>query len=367
MNRLRPTPIEERWLLVAARYKPLQLAASTARSGGWRSASVMSRALLFVLGLFAAGIVGSIFNLLQLPAWMLLAGITLIGVGEWLVVRKRLFASGIEEALIVMGLMLIVLQLSDWVGGSHDVMIAALIAAAFMLGGWRLLNPLFTTLAVTVFSYAVARSMGDAWRDPSTTVASGFCLCIAFVALVAGRVEYERPAHDRMLDWLVIAMPVVAYGWAVIAQPSSFRIESLWHPTLANLLPVIAPLAFGVVAAVIGVRRKTHAPLIAALLCVLCLAVELRAVTGLALHWRLIMWGSAALLIAIAVERHLRSPRNGITSREVGENLAGADLLQMAGAATLAPATTTATAPATGNQVSGGGGEFGGGGASGKF
>ena len=34
---------------------------------------------------------------------------------------------------------------------------------------------------------------------------------MAVLALLAGAVRLERPSHDRLLDWLVIVMPVAGY------------------------------------------------------------------------------------------------------------------------------------------------------------
>jgi uncharacterized membrane protein YgcG len=191
-----------------------------------------------------------------------------------------------------------------------------------------------------------------------------FCIAVALAALAAGAREYQRPSQDRMLDWLVIAMPVLAYAWLTLAHSSSFRLEDLRAANIRALLPVALPLVYGLITARIGIQRRTHAPLIAAIACLICLAYELRAVTGLAMQWRLILWGSLALLASILLERYLRTPRNGITSRDVGEDLTGLDLAQIAGAASMTPASG---GQAGQSQFKGGGGDFGGGGASGGY
>lgn len=162
-----------------------------------------------------------------------------------------------------------------------------------------------------------------------------------------------------MLDWLVIALPAIGYGW------------TLWDRDgdLVQAIPALLLLTYGIVALFTGLRRRTHAPLMAALLCCVLLAVELRNVTDLPLEWRLICWGGMGLFGSIALERWLRVPRSGITSRDLEDNTAVPDLLQMVGAAVVLPAATNDASPGhpAPPPATGGGGEFGGGGASGRY
>jgi uncharacterized membrane protein YgcG len=163
-----------------------------------------------------------------------------------------------------------------------------------------------------------------------------------------------------MLDWLVVTMPLCGYLW-------------LAEGSLAPVLPAHAPLwllvPFGAAALIVGIRRRAHAPLAAFMVCIACMAYELRNVTGLPLEARLIFWGGAALLLSLGLGRYLRTPRGGVSSnREAGDDELS-DLLQLAGAGVLAPHGPRAphAAPQAEAAFEGGGGTGGGGGASGGY
>ena len=352
-------------MILQARYPELRGAADAdARSDAWKTARWWSRCLFFLLGLFAASSGASLLWALGLPARLAVAGVALIGVAEWLVRERRVFWSGIEEALWVAGAVVLVTQFMDLFQSGPRTLDVVLLAAAFLVAGLRLLNPLFTTASALTTSCAVAMAMGRIWESPATQAASLFCAGVAALALLAGSRHYTRPSHDRMLDALVIVMPLAAFAWAIVSYAGPLTPEVLRHPTLAAVLPVLLPFGFAIAGFVVGLVRRSHAPLIAMLGCKLCLAYELRAMTGLSLPWRLVLWGTLALVAALAIDRLLRKPRRGITTVSVGDGEAGLPLLQIAGAAALARPDAPPPAAPT---YQGGGGGFGGGGASGKF
>ena len=355
-----PPPAAERWLLVGMRYPALRAAALTpARTGGWKSATLLSRVLFFLLGLGAAGatmvILAAVGND-QVTG--VVAGTALLMAGEVLIRTRRTISSGFEEALWVAG----GLSFAVLVPGSFDS-IEWTVAVALLLAGARLRNPLLVTLGAIAVSVALAMLgesggiLSDGLREG---LAASWCYLVAALALAAGGQSYARPSTDRILNWLVVVLPVAGWGW-LQGNGGLLRLDSV---SMAALVPVLLPLLFGIVAGVIGTRRRTHAPLIALLACVGCVAIQLRELTGLELHWRLIFWGSVGLIAAIALERWLRTPRAGITSRNLDENLAALDLVQYAGVAS----ATAGTAPPPGSPAyQGEGGRFGGGGASGQY
>ena len=372
MSRWRPSPDEERWLAVASELgAAVPLASVAERTGGWRNAGLLARIALFVLGFVAAvlifGIlgVGSVTNLL-------VAGLIATLAAEWLTVRKRLHASGIEEGLCVSGFLLIGAWITTLIeggprfaGGSVDtlVLIAALAAA-----GLRLLNPLVTTCAVLAFVYwagttETARALDQTIGSGVTALTLGFVL--AALALALGAREYRRPSHDRMLDWLVATLPVVAY-----MQHSGWRSFDALHVSSSGgtgrLVTVVLLVALGAAMLVAGLRRRRHAPLLGFMGCVVGLAVELRLATTLATETWLIVYGLAALVTGVAVDRYLRQPRNGLTSAPLDTREGPLDLLQTAGAAVLAQRTAPESPPSR-PTVAPGGGQFGGGGASGNY
>jgi hypothetical protein len=286
----------------------------------------------------------------------LFGGVVMMAVAEWLVAQRRVIHSGVEEAVYLCGAIAAVVQILLWNrSGSHEEIGVALIAAAVLLVGWRLLNPFITTLAAAGFSLAVATSSGSLFGGGMRELQAGiFCAALALSALIAGGWQWQRPSHDRMLDGLVIVMPWLSYGW-LAAWTGSFALQRA-QVALAFVL------GFFVLYIVIGIRRRSHAPLIGALGLLVCTAWALRHFVSWALHWQLIAAGLVLLIGAIAIDRLLRSRLQGVTSRPLQE-VAGLDLLQVAAAAHLAPRPGDAPpAPLQGH-----GGGFGGGGASGRF
>jgi uncharacterized membrane protein YgcG len=116
-----------------------------------------------------------------------------------------------------------------------------------------------------------------------------------------------------------------------------------------------------------GLRRRRHAPLLGFMCCIACLSIELRFATGWATELWLIGVGLAALIIGVALDRYLRTPRDGFTSQAISSRESPLDLLQTAGAAVLAQGSAASASQPAEASVVGGGGRFGGGGASGSF
>jgi hypothetical protein len=182
--------------------------------------------------------------------------------------------------------------------------------------------------------------------------------------LLGGR-DFRRPSHDRMLDWMVATLPIATYA--------KFASSVLWYEPLrspgAREFPLGVALfliSLGAAMLITGLHRRRHAPLLGFLGCVVCLAFEVRLATTLATETWLIVYGLAALLAGVGLERYLREPRNGLTSAALTSREGPLDLLQTAGAAALAHRATPEVA-ASEATVTGGGGRFGGGGASGSF
>ena len=370
---LRPTPQQERWRVAAARVGLDRASPWLAeRAGGWKTVGLLTRCALFALGAVAAGLTVAITTLLHVPGPLVVAGLVAVGVAEWLVASGRFYGAGVEEALGVAGLLLVVAEYADVAGSGHAMRTALLVALAFAIAGARFLNPLFTTLAVAALSFAVDAGASAAGQGAGHGAVSGAtlaglcCFLSAALALALGSVPYRRPSVDRMLDWLVALMPLGGYLWLEVRGSQGITREFLRHPSLVGLLPLVLTASLGAVALAAGIRRRRHAPLIAFMGCVACLAYEVRNLSGLALEVRLILWGVVALAVALALDRALRTPRQGITSRSVGRDPQGLALLQLAGAGALTPpAPPSAAAP--GAAFRGGGGQFDGGGASGGY
>jgi len=350
----RPSASEERWLALARRLgRRSRDEPFASRAGGWRRVGALSRAAFFVMGLVAAAAIAAIAAELFRGGVWFVAGIASVITAEWLILGRRQFASGFEEALSFAGLSLIAFGIGEMYG-YHASLTASLFGGAWLLAGARLLNPYLTVLAALALSVAL---------DTSRPIAAAACYGLGLVALFLGAREFRRPSNDRLLDVLVIVMPLAGYFWSVPAS-SGWSEHDYRHARLLDWAVPLAPLAFAIIALGIGLRRRTHAPLIAAMLCIVCTAFELRALTGMPLERRLILWGALLLIAAVAVERWLRTPRQGITSRALRRERESTGLLRMAGAAVLTPHAAPAQATPS---IQGAGGKFGGGGSSGSY
>ncbi len=355
MRSLRPSTDEERWLALAARLPSVADTRSHAESSGhWKTVGWMKRSALFLLGIICAALTYVVLELMHPPGAPWICAALLLGAAEWLIVGRRLFGCGIEELLEAASLVIVAIFAVDFWHGRHDSMTLLLIAIAFGLAGLRLLNPLFSTVSVISLSGAVHEfivQQGHSSPSAAAWLSGGLCFVVGTAALAGCKMEFRRPSYDRMVDWLVVAMPLCGYLWI---GAGGIAPSSIW--LTAGLL-----LAFGGTALAVGVRARWHAPLGAFMLCAGCLAYDLRRISGVSLQERLMLGGGAVLLIAVALDRYLRVPRRGITSRQL-ETDDSLDLLQLAGTVALAPHGS-----ADPDKFKGGGGASSGAGASGNY
>lgn len=366
----RPTPSEERWLAVAESLRGrLPADVIAARTGGWRSTGLLARIAMFVLGVLAVALIGAIFGLGGTTA-MLLAGVIASVAAEALARGKRLFASGIEEGLCLGGWLLLagwVLTLCSDFGMQVEAVFPPVLIAAAAAVGLRLLNPFITTVAAIAFvrwaGWEVAQwpVFGRVGAAIPMLVLGG---AIALVALWRSSRPVTRPSHDRMLDWLVAALPLASYtgsvAWVMFDPMYATQSGS------GRWVVLLLLAAIGVTMLLAGIRRRRHAPLIGFIGCLIGMALELRFITGVSTEGWLIACGLIALATGIALDRYLREPRRGFTSQRVSERESPLDILQTAGAAVLTHGSNSAL-PQPETPVTGGGGRFGGGGASGSY
>jgi uncharacterized membrane protein YgcG len=363
MKLARPDVTEERWLTLALRYPALR--AAVERSGGagpWKTTTWLGRCVGFMLALVGIAMLWGVLRPFGAP--LLVGGVLLVAGAEWLMAKRRLLRSGIEEAMSLCGALGITGQFLAWSDGNDAGAGLALLCATGLFAGWRLLNPLFTTLACAGFSIAIALARTQLFDGRLNARAAAIaCAVAAIAALVLGARQWRRPAHDRMLGGLVIAMPWLACAWLVM-EPRAERAAAM-----AGLATALVFLAATLVA---GLRRRDHAPLIGAVGNLAWAGYFAHELVRWPLHWLLIAAGGSVLAVALLVERRLRDREAGLTSRALAEP-EGMDLLQ---AAAIAQATGNigarsgsglapeATPPAA---VEGQGGGFGGGGASGRY
>ena len=352
MIELRPTPQQERWMAAAARFKVMRNHPWIAkRTGGWSAPSFIARCAFFVLGAVAGGLTTAVLEILSRSAALLAAGVILLVAAEWLILRRRLFHAGMEEALWIGGLLLLTVH---FLPSSGERGMSVAVALVLAVAAIRLLNPFLLTLAFAAASIAIELAGGHRlWGEHDVAMApSVFCYAAGAIALLLARVQFQRPSHDHMLGWLMVIMPLCGFLWLATQQAPAIRVGT-----------GLASGIFALAALIVGIRRRSHAPLLACMASLGCVAYQLRDLTTLPLKLKLILWGSAALLAALGLDRYLRTARRGITSRQVGAGTAALDLVQWVGAGALSPrAAPQADAP-----FKGGGGGFSGGGADGRY
>jgi hypothetical protein len=369
MSSWRPSPDEERWLAVASELgTAVPRAALADRTGGWRSTGPLARIALFALGFVAAALLFGVLGFSS-ERTMLVAGLIAVFAAEWLTVRKRLHASGVEEGLSVagflmtaFGFMFIVAPLS---GDADPRLHVLVLIAAAGAAGLRRLDPFVTTCAAIAFVYWVGSTEAANAIDRTIghgTTSFAFGTSLAALALALGAREYRRPSHDRMLDWLVATLPAATNaqhgGWS--AMDASYDAGAI------RLATVVVLLVLGALLLITGLRRRRHAPLWGFLGCIAGLFAELRDINPFAPETLLIACGLAALFAGAALDRYLRQPRDGLTSASLTRGEGPLDMMQIAGSALLAHRAAP-EAPSAEPRFEGGGGKFGGGGASGRY
>lgn len=350
----RPDVNAERRLVLTDRYAALRAASLQAGgTGGWKSTTWLGRCLGFALALLGVVLFAGVLS--PFPSPWLVGGCVLMGAAEWLVATRRVFRSGVEEALYLCGAIAVVVQLLQWSDGDNTAAAVALVSLAVLLVGWRLLNPLFTTLAAAGVTLAVGLSGTHLFDGRlNTRAACAVSVVLALAGYLGSARLWRRPSHDRMCEGLVILMPWLAHGWLLAYG---------WHAGSAPLWSSLGLAAgFLLLNLWLGARWRTHAPLTGALGNLAGVAVSLHGLLAWPLHGKMMAAGACLLLVAWYVDRLLRHRRSGLTSAPLQES-AAMDLAQMAGAAHLAP--VSGGPPASG--VQGQGGDFGGGGASGRF
>jgi hypothetical protein len=323
-----PTVAEERLMAVGA---PV----------AWKSFPMLPRIGFFILASICAG---ALFGFIAATfrsghAGALIAGVVAIAAAEILIGRFRFFASGLEEALWFVGVMGIAGRFIPY-GASWQTWLTVF-GVASLVAAIRLLNPACAVLGAVLIPFSFG------------SLAAPFCALVALVALALLPLPRRRPSIEHTIGALAVVMPLVAY---LFAKDGTF----VFDPLVAGPL-----LLYAVGALIVGVHFRLHAPLLALFPTLGCIAYEVRELSGLTLEARLIVWGSVLLGVSIAVERSLKTPRHGITSRQLRDDKLG-DLLQLAGTVAIAPHHQTPPEQG-GPQLETGGSSFGGAGAGGDF
>jgi hypothetical protein len=373
----RPTVAEERWLTLAARLRGvLARDALDDRTGGWKITGPLVRIALFAAGVLGALMVAGIVAVGAgggggdaLMGSMIVSGVLVAGGAEAMIRGTKAFQGGVAEGAYATGLVLFILGLASQLFERSDPAGAWLLGGvALIAAGLRVANSFVATVGLALvcgwLGTTTPGSAVDRLLSPGATATLAACI-LATGALLAGGRTYARPSTDRTFDAVVAGLPVLTLLPGMPLAAGSYVYLPVEPRRLAVLAAVL--LAYGALAATLGLRRRRHAPLYGAMFATaIALVLAQRAFGGPEEAW-LVVAGLAMLATAVALERRLRDRTEGVTSAKLSEREGLGDLVQLAGVATLrAPGGHAAGAePPAG--VEGGGGRYGGGGASGSF
>lgn len=312
----------------------------------WRTSRLWTRAAFFVLAVLASVMLYGFLTLLSLPRGYATAALT-IAFAELLIRKKKFIRTGIEEGFYTAGLCAFIFGLP----GKGEPEAIFLFVAAFAFAGFRLANGLLVAVAaLLIVLYA-----GVKGEDAATAGAAA--------ALMFGVAAFLN-ARD-------IARPFLAFACALLSAVLWPLATLLWfaefwsHRVPAGLLLIAAAAAAALT--VIALLRRDRALLAAGVAAIAITAVHTAEHIALAWEWLLLTGGVTTLAVALVANRVLRGRASGITSDRL-EELAHADVIELAGATTLGPAAAERQAPQGPSvQTSTSGGSFGGAGSSGEY
>lgn len=312
----------------------------TTETGSWKVFSLLPRLGLFIL-LFNAASTSRIFFGMQPALGNIVIGLAIIALAEVLIVKARFFRTGIEEGIWCAGLLLLLFDAFSL--GESSMLFAAWFAfaagVATILLSFRLLHTVLFLLGVALLLFWTA----DFFESPA---AAGWTLFAAGLLALAIHVRPpERPFRASASGWLALVAPAVA--WALVRE------ESLGAGTGIALGGAMAWLG-------LGIRHRSRFAMAGGALAVMAFGYQLIESASWPVEWKLIAGGTVVFAIAVAVERWLRTPRGGFTSRALDADAEPA-LFEMAAVAALAPAAGQR------GELEGEGGRFGGAGSSGDW
>lgn len=292
-----------------------------------RTHGILLRATLFVLT--AIGILAFQFFTSEI-----IAGIASLALAEFLMRRLRWSWTGVEEALWIGGVFLLIAALPHT--GADEALLV--IAAGAALAGARVRNPLFGALAASFVAEYFEKRF-----DLGVVTA----LVIALVAVFGLLRTWRRPSNEWLCIAVALVLPVVGYTEA----------DAQWRTATIALYA-----AFGLVSFFLALRYRHHALFLAGALGIGVASIEIARLTTVPLEARLACGGALLLGGSWLVSRALRDRTTGIVTTPA-QLTPFDDELEIA--ATLA--LPRGESHADSDQKMESGGEFGGAGATGKY
>lgn len=308
----------------------------------WKSNGLFASILFFVLTGIAVASFAAFFDLIELS--QAIAGVVVIGLAELLIRRYHWWGTGVESALWLGGLFACIFALP----GEGKVEAVLLFAAAAIIAGVRLRNPLFGALAaILVIAYIAAKDAHLA------AFAAG--IAVSLTALAALRREWQRPSTEWLWIALLLSMPVTAYLAGFAFFP--------WSTRSPAGLAIGVYFALAVLFLLAGRALRHHAPFVASGLCAIIVTAEIHDLFDYPAEAKLALAGALLLASAWAIHRALRDRTTGLVVTPA--IMTGADdLLEVGATLVVAP---SAEQPAAADGRVQGDGRFGGGGATGDY
>ena len=307
-------------------------------TGGWKRYRLHVQIAFFILTLIGISAF-SVLSVVNRSVGSLINAVIVIVLAEVLIAINRFWATGVETALWLAGVVYILIALPSSGKAEGILVIGALIAIA----GARLLNPFIGGLAATsVIVYAAVKN-----GTPVQCALLG--VMIGLAAAAAQLIDWQRQSVERLFQTIGILAPLAG----VIAAEFESGID---HATIA-----IAYIIAAAIILALGAAMRARALLLTGALNAAIAAYEASYASDAPLEGKLIAAGVLTLATAILLSRLLRKNIAGFVTTE--ESLTGYDeLMQIAGAIHTTP--NAPQEPSTDGGFQSGGGNFGGGGAS---
>jgi hypothetical protein len=329
---LLPSAEKRGWITGAERK-----AASAALAPEWRRTSLLLRLIGFVTGIVLASALFGLCELFELPAGVLTA-IGAIAAAELLILRKRFWRSGIEEALWISGLFSVIIDLP----GPPQNEGLLLFAAASLVAAIRLLHPWFAAISIAFVAGYLQSEFGG-WST----------IALLYAAAALSVILLSKRRRSPMIETFASILAAFAFPPAYILLRLNDLVSSD-VAIVAGLLSAAALLGAGLV-------LRHHAPLFGSLFLFGVVTGDWAATWPLRLEWRFLLCGGVALAAAQLADRMLRGRTKGVTSRREPD-IEALEIVQAVSVHAVARAGVDTPA-----QREGRGGEFGGGGASGDY
>lgn len=310
--------------------RALMLPAAAGVSVPHTTHNLLLRATLFVLT--CIGVLALIFFLDQIdvPRQGIAAGLIAIALAEFLILRKRWFWTGVEEALWIAGTYSLISELPS--RGTPESLLV--LAAGAAIPGARVRNPLFGALAAGFVA---------AYFEERFDLGVIAALVIALIAAFGLLRTWRRPSNEFLCIALAVILPVVGYTQA----------DAEWRSATIALY-----LAFGLVTFFLAVRYRHHALFLCAAIGTGIASIEFARILDVLLEAKLALGGAILLAGSWLASRVLRDKTTGIVATP-SRLTPFDDELEIAATVSLPRADF--------DQKVESGGEFGGAGATGKY